>query len=68
MVYMPLNETRKRCAMNKEEVEEIILIMADIVMENRELREKITHLEESDRWYRHNLADTCKISMDETKK
>ena len=53
--------------MNKDKVEDIILTMAEIVLENRELREKIAYLEESDRWYRHNLADMCEMSMQETK-
>ena len=53
--------------MNRDKVEDIILTMAEIVMENRELRERIVYLEETDKWHRQWLADICKQSDDSVK-
>lgn len=48
--------------MNRDKVKDIILTMAEIVAENRELRERIAYLEETDKWQRQWLADICKQS------
>lgn len=53
--------------MNRDKIEDIILTMAEIVMENRELRERVAYLEETDKRHRQWLADICKQSDDSVK-
>ena len=53
--------------MNRDKVEDIILTMAEIVMENREIREQVAYLEETYKWHRQQLAEICKQSDDSVK-
>jgi len=45
-----------------EQTEEIILTMANIVMENRKLREEVTRLRKVEEEYHQDIIDRCRAS------
>lgn len=48
--------------MNKYETEEMILTMADIVMENRQLRQEVKRLSKVEKEYYKYIAEQCRES------
>ncbi len=48
--------------MNRYEAEEIILTMADIVMENRQLRQEVKRLREVEKEFHDYIMEECRES------
>ena len=55
-------------AKSRYEVEEMILTMADIVMENRMLREEVTELKEIRDEYYHSINERAIVSEEATRR
>lgn len=54
-------------AMNRYETEELILAMADIVVENRQLRQEVKRLREVEKEYYGYVAEQCRESEKEVR-